>query len=171
MWLHTRTSRHRHGQAVGATRCVGSDREQVASIPRNHCSHACNNYERKRKSKTLRQQVHKQVCTTKIKRTQTAENKKKRRCKERKHHIDGNCENVLKTKRDAQRTLNCYQGTLGSSFKIQQIPCLNWNFLDFLAILNEISACYAQYSFMPSSLPSLFQHVKQWNPAIHEIEI
>ena len=46
-----RTCCHRHGQAVGAAHCIGDDRKQVASIPRNHCSHACDNHDCKKKSK------------------------------------------------------------------------------------------------------------------------
>ena len=46
-----RTCCHRHGQAVGTAHCMGDDRKQVASIPRNHCSHACDNHDCKKKSK------------------------------------------------------------------------------------------------------------------------
>ena len=67
---------------MGAAHCMGDDRKQVASIPRNHCSHACyimiaEKNCTQRKAKTLNEQVHRQVCATNIKRTQAAGKPKK----------------------------------------------------------------------------------------------
>ena len=67
---------------MGAAHCTGDDRKQVASIPRNHCSHACyimiaEKNCTQRKAKTLKEQVHRQVCATNIKRTQAAGKPKK----------------------------------------------------------------------------------------------
>ena len=91
-----RTCCHRHGQAVGAAHCMGDDRKQVASIPRNHCSHACDNHDCKKKAKTLRKQVHKQVRVCGggkyQKNAGRGKTKKKRRREVRKQRVDGNCE-------------------------------------------------------------------------------
>ena len=67
---------------MGAAHCMGDDRKQVASIPRNHCSHACyimiaEKNCTQRNAKTLNEQVHRQVCATNIKRTQAAGEPKK----------------------------------------------------------------------------------------------
>ena len=107
-----RTCCHRHGQAVGAAHCMGDDRKQVASIPRNHCSHACDNHDCKKKAKTLRKQVHKQVRVCGGGKYQKSagrgKTKKKRRREVRKQRVDGNCEKgpENKTRRTKIRKAN-----------------------------------------------------------------
>ena len=91
-----RTCCHRHGQAVGAAHCMGDDRKQVASIPRNHCSHACDNHDCKKKSKkSEKESPQAGACVWRgqiSKERRPRENQKKRRREVRKQRVDGNCE-------------------------------------------------------------------------------
>ena len=91
-----RTCCHRHGQAVGAAHCMGDDRKQVASIPRNHCSHACDNHDCKKKSKNSEKASPQAgACVWRgqtSKERRPRENQKKRRREVRKQRVDGNCE-------------------------------------------------------------------------------
>ena len=92
-----RTCCHRHGQAVGAAHCMGDDRKQVASIPRNHCSHACDNHDCKKKSKNSEKaspQAGACVCGggKYQKNAGRGKTQKKRRREVRKQRVDGNCE-------------------------------------------------------------------------------